>query len=93
MGTKDLQRIIKCSEKTDRNEFYMKKGNIEIKRNKFQIIIKYFGNTIMVANIYYKKDFTLYYCGYYKHCSTTIKIKFLEKYYKEKGYKYLGTIL
>jgi hypothetical protein len=67
----------------------IKKGNYRVVRdskNKYCIKHYYFGNCICYVDL--NEDyFKLYNCGYDKYPLTTAQLNYLEKFYKEKGYK------
>ncbi len=81
-----LRKITNECYENENNKFYKKVGNYEIRRDLGFIIHKYYGNTICLVDLN-KKQFSLYNYGYYKYPLTTAQLNYLEKFYKEKGYK------
>ena len=88
---KILKQLTKECYETDLDYFYKKVGNYKIKRNGEKIVHYYYGYPICIVYLW-RKDFYLDCGGYSKYVLTTAQLNFLEKYYKDKGYKLVERI-
>lgn len=69
------------------NETFLKrKGNYKVSYKNLKIEHFYYNHKICEVDIM-KMEFSLFYCGYRGYRLTIAQINFLEKFYKEKGYK------